>query len=218
MSNASAEHQALHHGLAIVHTALRRSLDMVVATAGKPVPEADRAGFADFCERTAKFVRAHHDSEEEIFFPVFEKAGMADKIKTWRGEHTALLDELDQLDAAIAGFKTRGETERLATSATSVREALFPHLDAEEAALDLAVLQQAVSTEQAAALATAASKHGQKHVGTRGLMLFLHALTAEEQRSHFGKMPWFLRKVLIPIWDRNWKPCAKYAYNAAIAL
>jgi len=218
MSNASAEHQALHHGLTIVHTALRRSLDTVVTTASRPVPEADRAGFADFCERTARFVRAHHDSEEEIFFPVFEKAGMADQIKTWRGDHTALLDELDQLDAAIVAFKARGDAEKLVASATRVRDHLFPHLDAEEAALSLGVLQKAVTAEQAAALATAASKHGQKHVGTRGLMLFLHALTAEEQRSHFGKMPWFVRKVLVPIWDRNWRPCAKYAHNATIAL
>jgi hemerythrin-like domain-containing protein len=214
----SAEHQALHHGLTIVHTALRRSLDTVVAIASKPVPEGDRAGFADFCERTAKFVRAHHDSEEEIFFPVFEKAGMAEQIKTWRGDHAALLDGLDQLDAAIAGFRARGDHDKLAATAKGVREQLFPHLDAEEAALDIAVLQKAVTKEQAVALATAASKHGQKHVGTRGLMLFLHALTAEEQRSHFGKMPWFVRKVLVPIWDRNYKPCAKYAHNATIAL
>jgi len=218
MTSVSAEHQALHHGLTIVHTALRRSLDTVASTASKPVPEADRAGFADFCERTAKFVRAHHDSEEEIFFPVFEQAGLAEQTKTWRGEHAALLDELDQLEAAIAAFQARGDHERLAASATRVRALLFPHLDAEEAALDLAMLQKAVTTEQAAALATAASKHGQKHVGTRGLMLFLHALTAEEQRAHFGKMPWFVRKVLVPIWDRNYRPCARYAHNATISL
>jgi len=72
--------------------------------------------------------------------------------------------------------------------------------------------------EQAAAVSEAASKHGQRSGGAPVMMLYLHGLTAEEQK-HFSTLPWFVRRVLIRrIWSRGFGGCLKYAHNPSITL
>jgi len=47
----------------------------------------------------------------------------------------------------------------------------------------------------------------------------VHGLTDDEQKAHLGKMPWFVRKVLLKrIWSRSFRDCLKYAHNPSIAL
>ena len=216
MAAAAASHEDLTRGLRFVHLAIRRSLATVVTTAARPLAEEERAGFADFSGRVAKFIRSHHDGEEEIVFPALEKAGLAE-VKVWKQEHEALLGALGRLDEAIAQVARGGAAEPLARAAVEVQGVLVPHLDAEEAVLDRAI-RDLVSAEQAAALAQAASKHGQKHGGPRQLILFLHSLSDEEQRAHFGRMPWPVRRVLVRIWDRSFRAAVRYAHNRSIAI
>ena len=44
-----------------VPMALRRSLDTIVRVSAAPVPDGDRAGFAEFCSRFTRFLHVHHD-------------------------------------------------------------------------------------------------------------------------------------------------------------
>jgi hemerythrin-like domain-containing protein len=218
MSPTESKHEMFLRGMALVHTALRRSLDTIVRVAGSPIPETDRAAFADFAARFVTFLEGHHDSEEQIIFPALEK-GFADQVSGWRADHQRLLDALSELRAAIAGYAGGGSHEPVARAARAVREVLVPHLDAEEKGIDAAALARTMSGDAALALAQSASKHGQRHGGPRLLVHFLHGLTDEEQRAHFGAMPWFVRRILVKrIWDRGYRPLLKYAHNPSIAL
>jgi hemerythrin-like domain-containing protein len=215
---ALSQHAMVVNGLTLVHTAIRRSLDSVVATAQKGVPDAERAGFADFCQRLSRFIHGHHAAEEEIFFPVLDGELLGASVARWKREHEALLGALGDYDRDVAKLAGGGPVDAVARSAAQVRTVLFPHLDAEEAVLDEAALRKLVDGDQAMDLAMRAAKHGQKHGGPGVLMLFLHALSDEEQRSHFSRMPWFVRRVLIPIWDRGFRACVTYAHNPSIAI
>jgi hypothetical protein len=50
-------------------------------------------------------------------------------------------------------------------------------------------------------------------------MLLVHSLTDDEQKAHFGGMPWLVRKLLLKrIWAGSFRGCLKYAHNPSIAL
>jgi hemerythrin-like domain-containing protein len=225
MSNPDPRHAEILHGLALVHRALRRSLDTIVRVSAAAIPEAERAGFSEFTERFSRFLHVHHDGEEEIIFPALSaaarRAAMPDQVAhvaTWQADHVKLLGHLRDLDTACASFRAGGPREPVAKAAAEVRTLLIPHLDAEEATLTEAVLQKLMSGEQVESLSEAASKHGQQHGGGTVMMMYLHGLTNEEQ-MHFSTLPWFVRRVLMRrVWSRGFQGCLKYAHNPSIAL
>ena len=215
----------LLHGLALVHRALRRSLETIVRVSAHPIPEGDRVDFAEFTGGFTKFLHTHHDGEEEVIFPALraagERAAMPDQVAhvaEWKTDHEKLLIRLRELEAGCASFRAGRSQETLAKAAVEVRNILLPHLDAEEAAISESALQKMMTGEQAAAVSEAASKHGQRHGGATVMMLYLHGLTDEEQK-HFSTLPWFVRRVLIRrIWSRGFRGCLKYAHNPSITL
>ena len=80
--NAPTPSDLMAQSLLRIHAALRRTLDTIVRVSAAPVPEGDRTAFADFCGRFTRFLRVHHDAEEEIIFPkvaeVSERASLPD--------------------------------------------------------------------------------------------------------------------------------------------
>jgi hypothetical protein len=209
----------LLRGLARVHAALRRGLDTVVRVADGPVPEAERAAFADFTGRFTSFLRSHHDGEEQLVFPALQQGlpDQAAQVAKWRADHEALLGALAELEAATTAFAAGGPQPPLARASTAVRALLFPHLDAEEAALDEPTLARAFPGAAAEDLVRGLSRHGQKTGGPRVLMFLLHGLTAEEQHEQLAALPWLVRRVLVRhVWARGYRPLLKYAHNPTI--
>jgi hemerythrin-like domain-containing protein len=224
--DAAAWATELLRGLARVHAVLRRSLETILRVSAEPVAEGDRAGFAEFTDRFARFLEVHHDGEEEIVFPALTAGaakvsldGPAASVDGFRADHERLLVRLAALKAACAQFRGGGPAEPVRAAALEVRELLIPHLDAEETKIDAAVVEKILSKDEAMAMFEAAAKHGQQHGGPKSLMMFVHALTDEEQRAHFGPLPWFVRKILMKrVWERDFRPCLKFAHNQSVAL
>jgi len=224
--NASAPSDVMAQSLILIHTALRRSLETIVRVSAAPVPEGDRADFAEFCGRFTRFLHTHHDGEEKIIFPklteVAARASLpayASLVAGWRADHEKLLGRLSAFETATAQFRTGGSCETLHRTADEVRNVLFPHLDAEESALDGAALAKLLQADEVLALEVASSKHGQRVGGPSVLMLLVHSLTDDEQKFHFAGMPWLVRKLLLKrIWARRFRGCLKYAHNPSISL
>ena len=224
--NASAPYELMAHAVGRIHTALRRSLDTIVRVSDAPVPESDRNDLADFCGRFTRFLHVHHDGEETIVFPKLSEGAAratlpayASNVTGWRANHQKLLGHLGAFETATAQFRAGGSPATLRQTAGDVRDILFPHLAAEESALDPAGLAKLLRADEVAAIELASSQHGQRVGGPQVLMLLIHALTDEEQKAHFSAMPWFVRKLLVKrIWARSFRGCLKYAHNASIAL
>jgi hemerythrin-like domain-containing protein len=227
-TTAPESHELMADGLLRIHTALRRILDTIVRVSAAPIPDGDRAGFADFCAGFTRFLHVHHDGEEEIIFPklteVSARAGLpvyAADVTGWRADHKKLLGSLNAFEAATTAFRKGGDgpRETVQRTAAEVRDILYPHLAAEEAAMSGAGLAKLLSAAEVAALEVASSKHGQQHGGPQVLVALVYALTDEEQQAQFAGMPWFVRKLLLKrIWSRSFRGCLKYAHNQSISL
>jgi hypothetical protein len=224
--NAPAPHDVMAQSLLRIHEALRRSLDTIVRVSAAPVPEGDRAGFADFCGHFTRFLHVHHDGEEEIVFPKLTEVAarasqpqIASDVTSWRAAHKQLLGHLAAFETATAQFRAGGSPEAVHRTAGEVRDVLFPHLAAEESALGGASLANLLRPDEVRALEVASAQHGQRVGGPPVLVLLVHALTDDEQKAQFAELPWFVRKVLLKrIWSRSFDGCLKYAHNASIAL
>jgi hypothetical protein len=148
-----------------------------------------------------------------------EAAKLPDHVAGWRADHEALLGALGELESATKAFAAGGPQPPVASASAAVRALLFPHLDAEETALDEPTLARVISGDAALGLVTSLSKHGQKAGGPRVLMFLVHGLTDDEQRAQFAAMPWLVRRVLVKrVWARGYRPLLKYAHNPSIAL
>src|SRR5262249_51779618 len=87
--NAAAAHEGLTQGLGFIHSALRRSLETIIRVSANPIPERDRAGFVEFCERFTALLRTHHEGEEEIVFPKLTHAAARSSMPDMRGTSPA---------------------------------------------------------------------------------------------------------------------------------
>lgn len=225
-ATAALPYDQMAEGLLRIHTALRRTLDTILRVSAAPVPEGDRAGFAHFCASFTRFLHTHHDGEEEIIFPklteVAARAGLpayASDVTGWRADHKKLLGRLNAFETATVEFRAGGSPETLQRTAGEVRDVLYPHLAAEEAALDGSGLAKLLRADEVEALEVASSKHGQRIGGPQVLVVLVYALTAEEQTAQFAGMPWLVRKLLLKrIWARSFRGSLKYAHNPSIAL
>jgi iron-sulfur cluster repair protein YtfE (RIC family) len=208
-----------------IHSALRRSLDTIVRVSGAAVAEEDRAGLAEFCTRFTRFLHVHHDAEEQILFPKFVEAAIrgshpafASDVSGFRHDHEHLLGSLTAFEAATAAFRAGGSPAKLHETACTVRDILFPHLRAEESVLDEQGLAKLLRADEVDALEAESATHGQREGGTAVLVFVAHALTADEQKTQFGAMPWIVRKVLFKIWARSFRGCLKFAHNPSFAI
>src|SRR5215467_13347380 len=107
--NTPSPHDLLAQSLLRIHSALRRSLDTIVRVSAAPVPDGDRAGFAEFCSRFTRFLHVHHDGEETLIFPKLSEVATraaqpnyAADVTGWRADHEKLLGRLGAFEKATA--------------------------------------------------------------------------------------------------------------------
>ncbi|MCS7477300.1 hemerythrin domain-containing protein [Umezawaea endophytica] len=134
----------MYDELIAVHTIMRRGADLTTASlerlvAGEPVGVKAVVRLARW---QAEFVHHHHESEDELFWPVLRTL-FPDVVAGLDGlsaEHEKLDHELRALSVAIDTLAEKDVDVREAAgaalpAATSVRDVLIGHLDAEEPVL-----------------------------------------------------------------------------------
>ncbi|WP_202817772.1 hemerythrin domain-containing protein [Kribbella sp. ALI-6-A] len=135
----------LYDELIAVHTIMRRSTALVVDALqalidGRPVRVATLIKLIDW---QAAFVHHHHESEDELFWPV-----LRDRFPEVVAQLDALSVEHDKLDGALGQLSTEAAALRgvpaeqasaravsLLPAALEVRDVLAGHLDTEEPVL-----------------------------------------------------------------------------------
>ena len=125
--------------MAIVHQTFRRVYDESARLVrANPTPSAGRVTFlADHIDFGVGMLHHHHESEDELLYPVLiakvpEQAAHTEDVEH---EHQVVAGAIDAVSAACAAWRAAASTETgeaLAASLDSLNAQLQPHLDDEE--------------------------------------------------------------------------------------
>jgi len=125
--------------MAIIHVTFRNGFsESARLVRANPTPSAARVTFlADHIDFSLSMLHHHHESEDELLYPLLvsrvpDQAEMTERVDH---EHAAIGVALDAAGACCASWRssaTADTGEALAAALDSVNEACGPHLDHEE--------------------------------------------------------------------------------------
>jgi hemerythrin-like domain-containing protein len=188
--------------LVLVHRVLRRNIERISESAKHPDP-VDAAVLADFTDLNLRFLQHHHEGEDQILFPALRRHNAL------RSSDGAFLEvrqaEHREVHRAMAGLATAADDLRrghvglgpLTRMANELRLMLTAHLDSEELGLNAEHLTQMIPAAALDATENEIVARERREGGPLLLMLMLHSLSDDERQALFGRLPWFVRKVLI---------------------
>lgn len=149
----TAQGRAIYQELLWVHTAIRRDLATVSELAGSVEAGMAAQEVRDRirglqtngplwqlkinCLQYCRFVHAHHNHEDSLFFPRLRAANpeLAPVVDRLEADHRRVSDLLDETESAASALgEEDGEVtrRRLGTALDSLAEQLLAHLDYEE--------------------------------------------------------------------------------------
>jgi hemerythrin-like domain-containing protein len=160
-------------------------------------------------------IHEHHDAEEKIFFPSYQKLGVTDFDNQTR-DHVELMQLLDQVQKSLEkrdGDDTRAKFQALA-------DHMLRHLEEEEAFWPDKIRQLGEKKMQQIEQQIISS--GQKHGGLAFQMMLIAICeamgvsmtgphpeggwaTVKIKDSFKSKLPMPVRKLLVPSWERQWR-------------
>jgi hemerythrin-like domain-containing protein len=200
-------HELYARQFRLAHEALRRNLDHFVALIDGD-HELDLAAFGEIVRLYADFLVVHHDSEDEVLFPLLRKSGRlrttdAAHLERWSAEHRDVNRVGRLLGRAGAALEPAGRAKIPLVRRLSLElvELLRPHLAYEEELINAERLREMVSARAIARAGRRAARFADSPA--RMAAFYAHSLHAEEQRQVFGEAPWFFRKVILPRVDRR---------------
>jgi hypothetical protein len=124
--------------MAAVHKVFRSSLtsvpDFVDSAAGD---EARRALIANYYDNIVALLKAHHESEDELVYPLLmERApDHTEVLELGRRQHDDVIPLMHEVTARVDSWRAEGDAQapQLVRSMQALHDALTPHLDLEEA-------------------------------------------------------------------------------------
>jgi hemerythrin-like domain-containing protein len=210
-----------------VHLALRRGLEAIERG---PEEGVDLQAWGGLVDAFARFLIAHHEGEDQFVFPWLRRvvaarpgdpalADIPGFVDAKGEEHETVHELCDRLVGAARAVCAGGPPADVIKTARELAPLLLPHLDEEEAVLTVERLERFVDARDLEKMTDEMIAAERRKAGARGLMYFVHSLTAEEQRAHFATLPWLVRKVLVrSLWRWQHRSMIALTYNPTCAL
>lgn len=216
-------HELYARQFRLAHEALRRNLDHFVALIESD-RELDLAAFGEIVRLYGDFLVVHHESEDEILFPLLRRSGRlrttdAAHLEHWSAEHRDVNRVGRLLGRAGAALEPAGRAKLSLIRSLSLElaERLRPHLASEEELINADRLREMVPARAIAGAGRRATLFAESPA--RMAAFYAHSLRADEQRQVFGEAPWFFRKVILPRVDRGlYRRGSSVALSAAVEV
>jgi iron-sulfur cluster repair protein YtfE (RIC family) len=165
----TARGRATYELLLAVHAEIRRDLERVEELArkaadGLPAEEVQREihelkrdsmlwRLQVDCLRYCRFVHAHHNAEDGVFFPELRATNPAigPVIDRLQGDHRRVSDDLDAVEAAARNLtddESADARQAVVDSLRGLGDNLLEHLDYEELSIQSTVLRLGVGSSQ----------------------------------------------------------------------
>jgi len=200
--------------MAIVHATFRRVYDESARLVrANPTPSAGRVTFlADHIDFGVGMLHHHHESEDELLYPVLiakvpEQAAHTEEVEH---EHQLVAGAIDAVSTACAAWRAApsAETgEALAASLDGLNAQLQPHLDDEER--DIVPLAAVTLTQEEW---EAVGEHSRAHIQRDKMAIAFGMLLEpldEDDRAHMKAMLPAPVRLLYPLLIQ--RPWSKYA-------
>lgn len=212
---------SLANDLVRIHKVITRSINIGLSKgkehiqAGFPTPDALR-GFSSYLHCLTSVLSSHHQSEDEIAFPEFNKVLPLAPYAQLTAEH----HQVEQLLAKtpiwineLAGDNPREALKNFLAVLEELSELWFPHIAVEEKYFSNSVLMAVLSVQEQARISAATSKHSQEHSGPPYWVVpfILYNLDRDERVVMASFLPPEITDELVPVvWKDQWAPMKPY--------
>jgi len=178
------------------HNTFKLGYENILARLDNP-PFHDLTNFMGYCEAWAVSIAGHHDSEEEVVFPVLNtKLDFSHEIEQHKVIHHHLDEILDIIHKAKDDH-SEFDPAKLKSLMTSFKEPLYQHLDEEIEHITpdkMKVFDVQVMLKLDANLQKYVKAHGDPFL----LVPYMRSHTPAGLKDTWPQMPWVLRKLVIP--------------------
>jgi hemerythrin-like domain-containing protein len=204
-------------GMLSIHAVITRALEVAVDKCDAfsredPSDASLREGFVSYLQCLISLLNVHHQTEDLLAFPRFQKAVEApyDLLEEQHRLLHPLLEEAKaEVERAAAGPNTAERWGKLKTVLNGVLELWRPHIAIEEEHFTVDRFAVLMPPEEHIRLSAMFMEHTQQHTGPDYLMVpfLLHNLPKEKRSFFAGEMPPIVTQQLLPgAWKEKWAP------------
>ena len=206
-------------GLLRIHKVISRGLKISIEKCNEHpgkngMTSGEMEGFLKYILTLKRIINSHHLSEDEIAFPYFRNYIEApyDRLKD---DHNTVIKILDRFDKCLEELPSNGAGSLL-EALDELNKLWESHIKIEEENFSAEKLQQVIGMKEQLNLTEKLSDHGMKNSGPGPLTLpfLLYNLEVKDRETIMMSLPWFVKKVLVPIiWRKQWKSMSPFLLN-----
>jgi hemerythrin-like domain-containing protein len=169
-------------------------------------------GFALFIQSLTSVVTAHHQSEDQVSFPVFKHKLPATPFGRLSADHVMIETTINQIKSTLPDLNGTNPTKALVKTVDGLKSILkiwTPHIDIEESSFTSEAIARVMTLEEQGQLSAELGKHSQEHVGAPFLAMpfVLFNLDPVDRAEMAAMLPKVVTEVLVPgEWKDKWAP------------
>ncbi len=169
-------------------------------------------GFSLYIQALTSVVTAHHQSEDEVSFPVFKHKLPATPFDRLSADHVMIETKINQIKSTLPDLNGTNPVDALVKAVDGLKKILTvwtPHINIEESSFSSEAIARVMTIEEQGQLSGALGKHSQEHVGAPFIAMpfVLFNLNPVDRAEMSALLPKVVIEELIPgEWKEKWAP------------
>jgi hemerythrin-like domain-containing protein len=170
-------------------------------------------GYLDYIRSLTSVLHAHHSTENDIGFPLFQQKSLDAPYDRLKDEHMKIEQILHDITPTIATLaahtQDKDAIKKIHTLIRTLNDLWGPHIQIEESRFTEATLDEHLSAEEQRQLSMRTAQHMLKHATPEYLVVpfVLYNLSGQDRATMQKFLPPEITQTLIPItWKDRWAP------------
>lgn len=204
-----------------IHKVVTRSLEVCLARgleylkSGSSLTEGLQ-GFANYTHCFASVLSSHHQGEDLIAFPAFQKVISSAPYQQLADDHRQIEKFLTSIPPAVielSGGVPENGLQVIIDTLTKISEVWYPHIRLEENTFSKGTMNKVLTPEEQGNISAASSKYSQEHSGPPYWIIpfILFNLNNEDRTAMAAGIPPMITEELVPkVWKDQWASMKPY--------
>jgi hemerythrin-like domain-containing protein len=167
--------------------------------------DATREGFWRYCHGLEAIAHAHHEAEDDLFFPYLRERVPDADFDELTAEHQEMQTILDEMQAA----RDAGSLADLGPALSRMAELWHPHIEKEETVFSPEIAAEVMTVPEHIDMAQKVGAHSQEHLQPAPLAIpfMLYNVEGDDRAYFMAVLPPEVTQQLVPIvWKDEWAP------------